>query len=86
MSALKLTSKRQATLPKALCDELGVRSGDMLRAEPGVINGERVWILRPAERPAMPWFAKLKRFAKGKSHDMKFIRASIARGRQHGAE
>ena len=84
MNEITLTSKRQATLPKALCDEMGVRSGDKLCVDATMVEGQRVWVLWPERPLAMPWFGKLKRYAKGKSHRMRDIRASIAKGSKHG--
>jgi bifunctional DNA-binding transcriptional regulator/antitoxin component of YhaV-PrlF toxin-antitoxin module len=37
-----LTAKRQATLPAALCEELGVGPGDALDVERRVVDGETV--------------------------------------------
>lgn len=82
MSAIKLTAKRQATLPKALCDEMGLHSGDTIHVERSIVDGKPVWLLRPPESLEMPWFGSLKRFARGKPHDMESIRKSIAEGRK----
>ena len=46
MAKIKLTAKRQATLPAAVCDELGVTAGDTLTLERRLMDGEAVWILR----------------------------------------
>ncbi len=84
MSAtLKLTSKRQATLPKELCAELGVGPGDRLEATRLILDGEPVWVLRPQN---VDWevLGSLARYARGRSHDMEDVRASIAAGRQAG--
>ena len=43
MAKITLTAKRQATLPKALCEELGVGPGDKLELERRSVRGEVVW-------------------------------------------
>lgn len=86
MSYIKLTAKRQATLPKALCDELKVEPGDSIRVEKRVVDGHEVWCLEPvrsAERPA--WFGALRKYAAGKSHDLDEIRESVERAHRLGA-
>lgn len=78
MSIVRITSKRQATLPKALCDELGVRAGDSLSVERVSIDDGDAWIIRPlAPRSEPGWVGALKRYAAGKRHDMQSIRRSI---------
>ena len=76
---LKLTSKRQATFPAALCDELGVCPGDELQLERRVLDGKAAWVIRARRESTMPWFGALRDFAKGKRHDMHSIRTSIGR-------
>ncbi|MBF0244915.1 MAG: AbrB/MazE/SpoVT family DNA-binding domain-containing protein [Planctomycetes bacterium] len=78
MATVKLTSKRQATLPSQLCEEMGVHPGDDLLVEPKVINGDRFWILKP-EKSTDDWMGALRSYAKGKSHDMEDIRSSIGK-------
>ena len=75
---IKLTSRRQATLPKSLCDELGWVPGDEIRIERREIEGEAVWVLRQNE-PDTSWIGSLGRYAKGKQHDLQSIRASIGK-------
>ncbi|HYF48950.1 MAG TPA: hypothetical protein VEJ63_06075 [Planctomycetota bacterium] len=85
MGALRITAKRQATLPKALCDEMGVSAGQVIHVEPAIVNGERVWIIKPPQKPLMPWFGCLRRYArKVKKHDMASIRASMAKHKKEG--
>ncbi len=77
MMTLKITTKRQATLPKALCEEMQLRAGDRLGVERRTVDGVDAWVLRPlpaAERPS--WISSLRRYAKGKSHDLDAIRRS----------
>lgn len=76
---LKITGKRQATLPQALCDELGVGPGDTLTVERREIDGEAVWVLRAA-KPDWSWLGAAGEYARGKSHDWDEIERSIARG------
>ena len=75
---IRLTSKRQATFPVAMCKELGLKPGDEVTLERGVRNGEVVWVLRQAE-PATSWIGSLSRYARGKSHKMERIRESVGR-------
>jgi bifunctional DNA-binding transcriptional regulator/antitoxin component of YhaV-PrlF toxin-antitoxin module len=79
MASLTVTAKRQATLPAALCEELGVKAGDKIEAERRVVNGETLWVLRGC-KPDWSWFGSARKYGKGKSHRWKDIRRSIARG------
>jgi bifunctional DNA-binding transcriptional regulator/antitoxin component of YhaV-PrlF toxin-antitoxin module len=76
---LRLTAKRQATLPAALCEELGVGPGDTLMLERREIDGEAVWVLR-APKPDWSWAGSLREYVVGKSHDWAEIERSIERG------
>ena len=84
MALIRLTAKRQATLPRQLCEELRVRPGDALLVDARVVDGERVWLLKPAVDAGVPWFARLKRYAKGKRHDLASVRSSIEKARRNG--
>jgi bifunctional DNA-binding transcriptional regulator/antitoxin component of YhaV-PrlF toxin-antitoxin module len=84
MPTIKLTSKRQATLPKEVCDQLGVNEGDQIALEPRVIGGETVWILRPRSVD-WSWIGSVKVPANA-SHDMDDVRASVAKGRRESGE
>lgn len=78
---LKLTSKRQATFPARVCEEMGLQPGDHLILEK--VTGTDGWLLRKdesTEDPA-PWFGSLRSYARGKATSMTAIRASIAKGR-----
>lgn len=79
MAVIKITSKRQATLPKTLCNDLGISAGAELCVEKQVINGEMVWTMRP-KSPRTKWFGALRKYAHEKTHDMKDIRKSIGKG------
>jgi len=81
---IKLSSKRQATFPRSVCEELDLRQGDAIELEPREIDGERVWVLRRHERPETPWFGSLRRYAQGKPHSMAAIRKSIGEAREDG--
>ena len=80
MKTLKLTSKRQATFPAALCDELGVHPGDELQLERRILNGEAAWVIQAKKTPGMPWFGALRGYAAGKPHDMQSIRVAVGCG------
>ena len=84
MALIRLTSKRQATLPRQLCEEMRLRAGDSLIVDARVIGGERVWLLKPADKVETPWFARLKRYAPGKSHELVTIRSSVEKARRDG--
>jgi bifunctional DNA-binding transcriptional regulator/antitoxin component of YhaV-PrlF toxin-antitoxin module len=75
---MTLTSKRQATLPRELCEELGVHPGDRLDVDRAVIDGKPVWILRP-HRVDWSWIGSAH-VPEDISHDMDAIRSSIGRG------
>ena len=76
---VKLTSKRQATFPVQLCQELGVTAGDDLILERKKIGNEISWLLRPGKKVESTWFGALKKYAAGKNHDMESIRSSIGK-------
>ena len=76
---VKLTSKRQATFPVQLCQDLGVTAGDDLILERKKIGGEIVWLLRPRKKTESKWFGALQKYAAGKDHDMESIRSSIGK-------
>jgi bifunctional DNA-binding transcriptional regulator/antitoxin component of YhaV-PrlF toxin-antitoxin module len=84
MMRIRLTAKRQATLPRQLCDELKVRAGDSLLVDARMVKGERVWLLKPAHEVETPWFARLGRYASGKRHDLPSIRRSVDKARRDG--
>lgn len=74
---MKLTSKRQATLPVGVCKELGVKAGDDIILEKQEIKGDMLWVLRTRKQDAPGWFGRLRRYARNKSHDMETIRSAI---------
>ena len=76
---MKITSKRQATLPARLCEELGLRPGDRLRVERKVVNGETLWVIRP-NRPNWAFYGSARKYARGKTHALSAIRRSIEEG------
>lgn len=75
---IKLTSKRQATFPKYVCETLGVGPGDTLILAPVTSGTETEWVLR-SEKNDMPWFGALRSYAEGKDHSPSAIKASIAK-------
>jgi bifunctional DNA-binding transcriptional regulator/antitoxin component of YhaV-PrlF toxin-antitoxin module len=79
MPRIKITAKRQATLPKALCRELGVRAGDTLDLVRETLHGESVWVVR-STKPDWSWFGAARRYARGQSHRWREVETSIARG------
>jgi bifunctional DNA-binding transcriptional regulator/antitoxin component of YhaV-PrlF toxin-antitoxin module len=84
LGAIKLTSKRQATLPRRLCEEMNLKPGDSIEVQPYAVEGERVWLLRPRPhevRETPEWYGCLRRYAQGKPHDMQSVRKSIEKAR-----
>lgn len=79
-----LTSKRQATFPAKLCEEMAVAPGDKLVLERSEFKGKPVWLIVSQKSMDKPWFGSLKKYAKNKSHDIHDIRSSI--GNSKGAE
>ncbi len=77
MTYIKITSKRQATLPKALCQELNIQPGDSLYLDRREIDGQVVWCLQPVHTNTPPWFGALLSYAEGKSHDLQRIDESV---------
>lgn len=76
MKKLTVTTKRQATLPVEVCEEMGIRPGDKIALERRTVAGETVWILRAAGRD-WSWFGGARRWAKGRSHRWEAIEESI---------
>lgn len=67
MAVIKLTAKRQATLPAEVCRDLGVASGDSLEILALRHKEETVWVLKPLVKPKSKWIGSLGRYAgKGK--------------------
>jgi bifunctional DNA-binding transcriptional regulator/antitoxin component of YhaV-PrlF toxin-antitoxin module len=77
---MKLTAKRQATLPVGVCKDLGIKPGDEIFLEKQNIDGDTIWVLRPKSRPSHNWFGRLRQYAQNKDHDMEVIRSSIGSG------
>jgi bifunctional DNA-binding transcriptional regulator/antitoxin component of YhaV-PrlF toxin-antitoxin module len=81
-STIKLTSKRQVTFPAEVCESLGVGAGDRLVLTSMMVKGRTVWMIEPPQPDDSAWFGALHKYARGRSHDMAAIRASIAAGRR----
>jgi len=79
MATIRITAKRQATLPAALCKELGVEPGDDIRTERRVVKGETVWVLR-ARKLDWSWIGAARPFIKRRSHRWDDIENSIDKG------
>ena len=84
MTLIRLTAKRQATLPRQLCDEMRLSPGDAIAVDVKMLDGKRVWLLRPADRIETPWFGRLGRYARGKRHDLRSVRRSVEKARRDG--
>lgn len=82
-TTIKLTSKRQATLPSQVCEKLGLKPGDDIDLIPKIVDGEQVWVLQKHAAPSRPWLGSLRKFAvNATDHSMEAIRESIAKGRK----
>ena len=79
MHVVTITTKRQATLPAALCKELGLAPGVKVGVERRLIGKETVWVLK-GPSPDWSWVGSLRQYARGKSHRVSDIRRSSARG------
>jgi bifunctional DNA-binding transcriptional regulator/antitoxin component of YhaV-PrlF toxin-antitoxin module len=80
MKAIKLTAKRQATLPKALCDELNLKPGDTIYLDQRKFGNKQLWCIVPAPEEEIPsWYGVFHKYAKGKSNRMEDIRKSIVK-------
>lgn len=79
MRTMTITSKRQATLPVSLCQELGLRPGGKVDLDRRVVDGETVWVLR-GRRLDWSWFGAARRYGEGKRHGWAGVRRSIERG------
>jgi AbrB family looped-hinge helix DNA binding protein len=79
MARVTITSKRQATLPAELCDELGVQPGDQLNLERKQVAGQSVWVIT-GKKPDWSWLGAARAYAQGKSHQWADIEESIEQG------
>lgn len=79
---MKLTTKRQATLPAELCKELGLHPGDRLTLQRRDIDGKPAWVIQPELPREDSWFGALQTSIQNTSHEMDDIRRSI--GKQRG--
>lgn len=84
MTKIKLTAKRQATLPLKLCKELNLEPGDAIEVQKRIVDGKAVWCLKPISEPDLAWLGRFRTKARGKKHDMESIRGSIQRARLKG--
>jgi len=81
-STIKLTTKRQATFPAKVCEQLGLKPGDEIDLKPRVDNGKQLWVLQKRCTPPRPWLGSLRAYAKNASgHSIKSMRDSIVRSR-----
>lgn len=82
MHIIKISSKRQATFPRKVCESLGIHPGDRLLLDRRIEDDREVWLLRPERSRERPWLGSLKNYAMGKDHSMEAVRGSIAKGRK----
>ncbi len=83
---IRMTTKRQATFPRRLCEEMRLEPGNALQVEPATLDGRRVWVLSaPPEPPDMSWVGSLRRHAgSSRALSMEAVRAKIVEGMAHG--
>lgn len=83
MLKVKVSSKRQVTFPKQVCESLGIEPGDEILLDRDVKSNQEVWYLKPAreETETRSWLGSLRGYARNKGHSMDAVRDSIARGR-----
>ena len=81
MLKVKVSSKRQVTFPKQVCESLGIQSGDEILLDRDVKSNQEVWYLKPAREETRSWLGSLRKYARNKDHNMDAIRDSIAKGR-----
>lgn len=86
MMRIKLSSKRQATFPKQVCESLGIQPGDEIVLDHRMEADSEVWLLKPAREESRSWLGSLRDYAAGKAHEMEAVCGSIARGRASGKE
>jgi bifunctional DNA-binding transcriptional regulator/antitoxin component of YhaV-PrlF toxin-antitoxin module len=68
---MKVTAKRQVTLPAETCEAIGVEPDDVIALESRVEDGERSWGLRPTPGRARSWVGCLARHSRlVRSHAM----------------
>jgi bifunctional DNA-binding transcriptional regulator/antitoxin component of YhaV-PrlF toxin-antitoxin module len=80
MATIKITAKRQATLPRELCRELNLDPGDAVNVEKRTVGGVAVWCLIPPRKKRLACFGALRKAARGKRHDLQSMRKAIAKG------
>ncbi len=83
---IMMTTKRQATFPRQLCEEMRLKPGNAIQVEAAMLNGRRVWVLHtPPEPPRMDWVGSLRRSAgDSKPLSMESVRAKIVEGMANG--
>ncbi len=83
---IRMTTKRQATFPRQLCEEMRLQPGNAIEIEPMTLNGRRVWVLSALpELPNMDWVGSLRRSAgNAKALSMEAVRAKIVEGMADG--
>ncbi|MBI2922773.1 MAG: hypothetical protein HYY18_17100 [Planctomycetes bacterium] len=79
MEPIKMTSKRQVTFPRSLCEELKLTPGCRIQLVRRVVRGRVEYVLVPPE-PDWSWVGAARKYAKGKSHRWSDIEKSISRG------
>lgn len=82
MLKVKVSSKRQVTFPKQVCESLGIHPGDEILLQRQMVSGEEVWFLKPANEKTRSWLGSLREYGRNKAHGMEAVRDSIARGRK----
>ena len=79
MVTIKLTSKRQATFPKQLCEDLDLNPGDEIEIEQVRRNNQKVWVIKK-KAPDLSWVGCFKGYANKKDNSWESIQKSIEVG------
>ena len=62
-------------------DRDGIKPGDRLFLDRRKFEGHTAWILKVPDKDEIKWFGSLRKYAKGKKHDIESIRKSIGKSR-----
>jgi bifunctional DNA-binding transcriptional regulator/antitoxin component of YhaV-PrlF toxin-antitoxin module len=82
---IKMTTKRQATFPRKLCEEMRLEPGHAIQVEQATLDGQRVWVLSTvAEPPEMAWVGALRRYAGKGARSLSMARMRIVEAMADG--
>ncbi|MHC4886939.1 MAG: AbrB/MazE/SpoVT family DNA-binding domain-containing protein [Planctomycetota bacterium] len=79
MSVVKVSARRQAVLPKQLCEEMQIGAGDSIEVEPITHGGETLWAIRPLPTRDLSAVGSLKKYARKRQAGAEAVRESIVK-------